>query len=72
MADTAAAAPAKKQFVKPEKPDEDAFKKGLVEKEKEHSAAQEKLVCFYAYLHELDSAARVHLCLATLLTLAAF
>ncbi|EKG17740.1 hypothetical protein MPH_05020 [Macrophomina phaseolina MS6] len=43
MADTAAPAPAKKQFVKPEKPDEDAYKKGLAEKEKEHSAAQEKL-----------------------------
>ncbi|KAL1633457.1 multicopy suppressor of BFA (Brefeldin A) [Neofusicoccum ribis] len=43
MADTAAPVAAKKQFVKPEKPDEDAYKKGLAEKEKEHSAAQEKL-----------------------------
>lgn len=54
MADTAAPATAKKQFVKPEKPDDDSYKKGLAEKEKEHSAAQEKLVGFRAYLHDTD------------------
>ncbi|KAL1639031.1 multicopy suppressor of BFA (Brefeldin A) [Diplodia intermedia] len=44
MADTAAPAAAKKQqFVKPEKPSEDAYKTGLAEKEKQHAAAQDKL-----------------------------
>ncbi|KAB2575552.1 putative nuclear segregation protein [Lasiodiplodia theobromae] len=43
MADSAAPAAAKKQFVKPEKPSEEAYKAGLAEKEKQHAAAQEKL-----------------------------
>lgn len=48
MADSAAPAAAKKQFVKPEKPSEEAYKAGLAEKEKQHAAAQEKLVRLHA------------------------
>lgn len=47
MADAAtpAAAPeGKQQFVKPEKPDEAAFKDGLAKLEKAHAASQEKYV----------------------------
>lgn len=32
--------------VKPTKPDEEAYKTNLAQAEKEHTAAQEKLVCF--------------------------
>lgn len=39
-----AAGKAKQQFVKPEKPDEEIYKKDLEKAEKEHSIAQEKLV----------------------------
>lgn len=34
----------KQQVVKPEKPDEDKYKEDLAKAEKEHTAAQEKLV----------------------------
>ena len=34
----------KQQIVKPEKPDEDKYKEDLAKAEKEHAAAQEKLV----------------------------
>jgi len=34
----------KQQIVKPEKPDEDKYKEDLAKAEKEHTAAQEKLV----------------------------
>ena len=50
MASTAAAAPAagsaddKSHKTRPEKPDEDKYKEELGTAEKEHSAAQEKLV----------------------------
>lgn len=41
----AAEAPKDKQpVVKPEKPDEDKYKEDLAKAEKEHTAAQEKLV----------------------------
>lgn len=36
----------KQQFVKPEKPDEDKYKEDLAKAEKEHAAAQDKLVGF--------------------------
>lgn len=35
----------KQQHVRPEKPDEDKYKEDLAKAEKEHQAAQEKLVC---------------------------
>jgi hypothetical protein len=38
------AAQGKQQIVKPEKPDEDKYKEDLAKAEKEHTAAQEKLV----------------------------
>jgi hypothetical protein len=41
MADPAPAEPR----VKPTKPDEEAYKASLAQAEKEHTAAQEKLVC---------------------------
>lgn len=41
---TDAPAPAEPR-VKPTKPDEEAYKVNLAQAEKEHSAAQEKLVC---------------------------
>jgi hypothetical protein len=49
MADVATAPAAdapkdKQQVVKPEKPDEDKYKEDLAKAEKEHAAAQEKLV----------------------------
>jgi|TARA_R110002003_G_scaffold63_8_gene5860 hypothetical protein len=49
MADVATAPAAeasqgKQQIVKPEKPDEDKYKEDLAKAEKEHTAAQEKLV----------------------------
>lgn len=34
----------KQQIVKPEKPDEEKYKEALAKAEKEHTAAQEKLV----------------------------
>jgi hypothetical protein len=37
----------KQQIVKPEKPDEDKYKEDLAKAEKEHTAAQEKLVGQY-------------------------
>lgn len=40
----AAPAPAEAR-VKPTKPDEEAYKASLAQAEKEHTAAQEKLVC---------------------------
>jgi predicted nicotinamide N-methyase len=40
----AEAAQTKQQIVKPEKPDEDKYKEDLAKAEKEHTAAQEKLV----------------------------
>lgn len=39
-----AAPQGKQQVVKPEKPDEDKYKEDLAKAEKEHTAAQEKLV----------------------------
>lgn len=36
----------KQQNVRPEKPDEDKYKEDLAKLEKEHQAAQDKLVCF--------------------------
>lgn len=46
VAATDAAAPqGKQQIVKPEKPDEEKYKADLAKAEKEHAAAQEKLVC---------------------------
>lgn len=46
MADsaTATATAAKQPIVKPEKPDDDKFKEDLAKLDKEHAAAQEKLV----------------------------
>jgi hypothetical protein len=46
MADVATppAAEGKQQVVKPEKPDEDKYKEDLAKAEKEHTAAQDKLV----------------------------
>lgn len=41
----AAATDSKQQFVRPEKPDEEAFKEELAKAEKAHAAAQEKYVC---------------------------
>lgn len=38
------AAQGKQQVVKPEKPDEDQYKEDLAKVEKEHTAAQDKLV----------------------------
>jgi hypothetical protein len=38
------AAPGKQQIVKPDKPDDDKYKEDLAKAEKEHTAAQEKLV----------------------------
>jgi hypothetical protein len=38
------AATGKQQIVKPEKPDEDKYKEDLAKAEKEHTAAQDKLV----------------------------
>lgn len=35
--------------VKPTKPDEEAYKANLAQAEKEHTAAQEKLVCDFCY-----------------------
>ena len=40
----AEAAQGKQQVVKPEKPDDDKYKEDLAKAEKEHTAAQEKLV----------------------------
>lgn len=40
----AAASKEKQQIVKPDKPDEDKYKEELAKLEKEHTAAQEKLV----------------------------
>jgi hypothetical protein len=40
----AAAPKEKQQIVKPDKPDEDKYKEELAKLEKEHAAAQEKLV----------------------------
>lgn len=37
----------KQQIVKPDKPDEDKYKEALAKAEKEHTAAQEKLVSKY-------------------------
>lgn len=46
MADVATppAAEGKQQIVKPEKPDDDKYKEDLAKAEKEHTAAQDKLV----------------------------
>jgi hypothetical protein len=41
---TADATQGKPQVVKPEKPDEDKYKEDLAKAEKEHTAAQDKLV----------------------------
>lgn len=38
------ATPSKQQIVKPEKPEEDKYKEDLAKAEKEHTAAQDKLV----------------------------
>jgi len=43
----AEASQGKQQIVKPEKPDEDKYKEDLAKAEKEHAAAQEKLVGSY-------------------------
>ena len=42
----AAAPKEKQQIVKPDKPDEDKYKEDLAKAEKEHQAAQDKLVGF--------------------------
>jgi hypothetical protein len=49
---TADAPQGKQQIVKPEKPDDDKYKEDLAKAEKEHTAAQDKLVsrtspCFF-------------------------
>lgn len=44
VASTAAEAKVKTPTTRPEKPDEDAYKKGLAAKEKEHKAKQDALV----------------------------
>ena len=46
----AAPAPAESR-VKPTKPDEEAYKASLAQAEKEHTAAQEKLVCLNLLLN---------------------
>jgi hypothetical protein len=46
----AAASQDKQQVVRPEKPDEDKYKEDLAKAEKEHAAAQEKLVCTHCAL----------------------
>jgi hypothetical protein len=46
----AAASQDKQQVVRPEKPDEDKYKEDLAKAEKEHAAAQEKLVCTHRAL----------------------
>lgn len=43
----AEASQGKQQIVKPEKPDEDKYKEDLAKAEKEHAAAQEKLVSMH-------------------------
>ena len=45
-----AASTEKQQVVRPEKPDEDKYKEDLAKAEKEHAAAQEKLVCTHRAL----------------------
>jgi hypothetical protein len=50
-ADAAAdATQGKPQVVRPEKPDDDKYKEDLAKAEKEHTAAQEKLVSLHASL----------------------
>ena len=64
----AAAPPAKQQVVKPDKPDEDKYKEELAKLEKEHAAAQEKLVstcpvpvwCAQSHGHELTGGCIAH------------
>jgi hypothetical protein len=41
----------KTQVVKPEKPDDDKYKEDLAKAEKEHTAAQDKLVCCRQFPH---------------------
>lgn len=45
----AAASQEKQQNVRPEKPDEDKYKEDLAKAEKEHQAAQDKLVCSHNF-----------------------
>ena len=46
--DAGAEPAAKPQKTKPEKPDEQKYKEELAKAEKEHAAAQEKVVCLFA------------------------